>query len=406
MVAGGSRFARRLAAGRAALRPRKVSSRVAVYDGGMQRLSSRLMLGLALAVSGAAAAAAPGAGERTAAPDGAADVAGAFAPPHQMASAAAAPTATTVPAPDAASAAEVQTVSGDSLPGGAPTQGPAATAAEVQPLAAAGEPRRAGGGWLTDWATRERGLKGDQQLHYLIGAAVRSGTDFFGGAGHHLGLRPVLAAEWGRWRFSQGGGYGLMGHGRDGRRDRGSGLEGMLRATSRFNLSLSLNLDRGRDASAAERLLGATDVPTTVRARVRARYFVTPRWVTSLAVAQDILGKGGGLDADAWVGYDYPLTPATRLGIGAGASWGNGPYMRSQFGVPAAGSAAPGRAPFSPAAGLYQSDLGVDLAHALSRHWVAFGNLRLSRLHGDAARSPLIHRTSGVSVSVGIAWRN
>ena len=48
------------------------------------------------------------------------------------------------------------------------------------------------------------------------------------------------------FRFT-GGGYGLMGQGR---RERGSGAQAMLRETDRFNLSLSLNIDRGRDVAA------------------------------------------------------------------------------------------------------------------------------------------------------------
>ncbi|HOK13024.1 MAG TPA: MipA/OmpV family protein, partial [Ottowia sp.] len=257
---------------------------------------------------------------------------------------------------------------------------------------------------VSDWGTRERPVAEDERVHLLVGAAVRSSPDFFGPARQRHGLRPTLAVEWGRLRLSTGGGYGLMGQGRDGRRDRGAGLEGMLRTTDRFNLSLSLNIDRGRNAAATDRLQGLPDVPTTLRARLRARYFLTDRWTASVAVSQDILGKHGGLETDAWLGYDWPLGPDTLLTASASASWGNGPYLRSQFGVPA--SAAGGFAAYRPGAGLYQSELGLDVAHVLSRHWVAFGGVRLSQLHGDARRSPLVHRRSGAALSVGLAWRN
>ena len=80
--------------------------------------------------------------------------------------------------------------------------------------------------------------------------------------------------------------------------------------------------------------------------------------------------------------------------------------MRSQFGIPQASTMASGYPAFKPRAGLYQTEIGVDVAHALSRAWVVFGGLRYSQLHGDARRSPLTVRSSGVSATVGIAWRN
>ena len=64
-----------------------------------------------------------------------------------------------------------------------------------------------------------------------------------------------------------GSNYGLMGQGR---RDRGSGAQAVLRETDDFNLSLSLNIDRGRDVADTERLKGVPDVRATLRARVRA----------------------------------------------------------------------------------------------------------------------------------------
>ena len=286
------------------------------------------------------------------------------------------------------------------LADGAPADAPVPE--QAQP--ADSRPRAAISPRVSDWGTRERPVAEDDRVHLLVGAAVRSSPDFFGPARHRHGLRPALAVEWGRLRLSTGGGYGLMGQGRDGRRDRGAGLEGMLRTTDRFNLSLSLNIDRGRNAAATDRLQGVPDVPTTLRARLRARYFLTDRWTASVAVSQDILGKHGGLETDAWLGYDWPLGPDTLLTASASASWGNGPYLRSQFGVPA--SAAGGFAAYRPGAGLYQSELGLDVAHVLSRHWVAFGGVRLSQLHGDARRSPLVHRRSGAALSVGLAWRN
>lgn len=243
----------------------------------------------------------------------------------------------------------------------------------------------------------------DPRVRFLLGVAANTSPNFFGGPSQHFKLKPVGALDWGRWRLSTGGGYGLMGQGR---RERGSGAQAMLRETDRFNLSLSLNIDRGRDVADTERLKGVPDVRATVRARLRARYNLTDRWTASLAASQDILGRGRGMELDGWLGYRWPISQATRVDFGLGASWGNSQYMRSQFGIPQGATTASGYPAFKPGAGLYQTEIGVDIAHALSRSWVVFGGMRYSQLHGDARRSPLTVRSKGVSASVGIAWRN
>ena len=243
----------------------------------------------------------------------------------------------------------------------------------------------------------------EKRVNFLIGVAANTSPNFFGGKSQSFKLKPVAALEWGRWRLSSGGGYGLMGQGR---RDRGQGAQAVLRETDRFNLSLSLSIDRGRDVADTERLKGVPDVRATLRARVRARYNLSDRWTASLAASQDILNRGRGLEVDGWLGYRWPISEATRMDFGLGASWGNSQYMRSQFGIPQASTVASGYPAFKPRGGLYQTEIGADIAHALSRSWVVFGGLRYSQLHGDARRSPLTLRTRGVSATVGIAWRN
>ena len=243
----------------------------------------------------------------------------------------------------------------------------------------------------------------DERVQILVGVAANTSPNFFGGPSQQFSLKPVIGLQWGRWRLSTGGGYGLMGQGR---RDLGSGAQAVLTDTDRFNLSLSLNIDRGRDVAETDRLKGVPDVRSTLRARLRARYYLTDRWTASLAASQDLLGRGRGMELDGWLGYRWPLSEATRIDLGIGASWGNDAYMRSQFGIPASATAASGYPAFAPRAGLYQTELGVDVAHALSRTWVLFGGLRYSQLHGDARRTPLTERSSGVSATIGIAWRN
>lgn len=254
-------------------------------------------------------------------------------------------------------------------------------------------------GSLSDWSEPSRSLD-ERRLRFLVGTAAYSGTGFMGAQGRSWGLKPALALEWGRLRLSSGGGHGLLhplGHGRSSR-----GLEGILEQRNRWSLGLSLNLDRGRSALNEDLAHSGPSVPSTLRGRVRLRYQLAARWHASLALGQDLLGRGGGLEADAWLGYRLPLGEGTRLTTGLGLSAGNRVYMRSEFGRPAA----PGRTAYRPRGGIYQSQLGLELTHSLSRQWVAYGGVRSSWLHGPARHSPLVRRSHDTGLWVGLAWRN
>ena len=281
----------------------------------------------------------------------------------------------------------------------------AATAAPVASKASASRQRTPPVLVMPEWGTREQPLEDeDRKLRWIVGAELNTKPDFFGRSGRGYGVRPVLALAWGRLHASTGGGHSLMGQGRERNSARGGAVEGIVRATDRFNVSVGLSVDRGRDGARSDRLRMAPDVPATARLRVKARYFLGQRWTASVGASQDILGKHGGLKGDARLSYEYPASQATTITVGVGASFGNGPYMRSQYGIP--DSPAWGFAPFRARAGLYESNIGFDVAHAISRRWVAFGGVGYSHLYGDARRSPLTLHSSGVSVSVGVAWRN
>lgn len=239
-------------------------------------------------------------------------------------------------------------------------------------------------------------------VRYLLGVKASSGVDYFSGRKWDGSLRPVLAIEWRNLRFRTGGMGGLMGQGREeSRENSGSGLESVLRAGKRSSLGLSLKLDRGRSLSHRNRELGGRKVRASLRARLRYTYHLSERWRTSAAISQDILARGGGAKADFWLSYEQALDARTTLGSGVGVAYGNGAFMRRNY-----GTHADVLRPFKPHSGFHEVSWALDISHALARHWVIFGGLHYSWLRGDARRSPLVHRDHGAMVSVGLAWRN
>ena len=261
------------------------------------------------------------------------------------------------------------------------------------------------GVWPAAHAATEEAQDGDEsakpRFNYALGALVSSSPDYAGGDGRKNSLRPAWAVEYGRFRLSTSRGSAFMGHGLA-PRDAG-GASATLAQGDQFNLSASLRIDKGRDASDAPILIGLPSVRSTLRARVSAGYAFTPRWSVGAGISQDILGRDGGAQISTSVAYTWPLTEQTKVVFGAGASFGDRKYLGSHFGVPP-GSASP-LPVFEPGAGLYSVDAGVEVMSALSRHWVILGAARVSQLQGDARRSPLTVEPTGYSVSVGLAYR-
>ncbi len=242
-------------------------------------------------------------------------------------------------------------------------------------------------------------------FNYAIGMAYATTPSYAGSDERKSRLRPVLALQYGRFRLSSSRGSSVLRHGLD---MRGSGASATLVEGERFNVSASLRIDNGRDASDAMRLAGLPEVRTTLRGRVIMGYALTKHWSAAASASQDLLGRDGGAQFNTGVQYAVNLTPQTRFNLGVGASLGDATFMRSQFGVadaaqgPGQGSAL---APFAPGAGLYSVDAGMGVMTALSRRWVAFGAVTVSQLRGDARRSPLTAKPGGYSATAGIAYR-
>ncbi|GAA4422944.1 MipA/OmpV family protein [Acidovorax lacteus] len=240
------------------------------------------------------------------------------------------------------------------------------------------------------------------RLHYVLGGIASASPDYPGSERRGYGLRPAWAIEYGRFRLSTSRGSALMGHGLGGQE---SGASATLADGERFQLRAGLRIDQGRDGDESPRLVGLPEVRSTLRLRMSVGYEITRRWSVGLGVSQDLLGREGGGQASVSFGYALPLSDATRLSLGAGLHWADGTYMRTQYGVPTSAAGSSPLPAYIPKAGWYNADAGVEVMHALGRHWVALGGVRVSQLQGAARHSPLTVEPFGYSVSVGLAYR-
>lgn len=242
----------------------------------------------------------------------------------------------------------------------------------------------------------------DDEQGYLIGASVASAIGFIGSAQANVDLKPMFSFQLGRVRVSRSRANALL---NTGRKAYETGLSTDLLRREGFSLGASLRWDNGRSIEDDPRWVDLDDVRSTARVRLSARWTMTPHWTVALSGDKDVMGRGGGARLNTSLSYRHVITEKTYWDFTLSAGGGNREFMTTTYGVPARAAATAGVDPYSPGGGLETVQLGADVAHSLSRHWVAFGGLTLGRIAGPARESPLIDRISTWGLTVGLAWR-
>ena len=88
----------------------------------------------------------------------------------------------------------------------------------------------------------------------------------------------------------------------------------------------------------------------------------------------------------------YRSADGLVLHAGPRAEFGDRRFAQSYFGVTPAESLASGLAPYAAGAGIHSLGVEVGAFQALSNDWGVSGRLRLDRLHGEAASSPIVQQ--------------
>lgn len=237
---------------------------------------------------------------------------------------------------------------------------------------------------------------------YLLGVALLEGPEYAGSDRRELKLRPLWAYQHGRFRISTSRANGLLGFGSEAS---GPGASADLLSSERFKLGVALRIDSGRSSGDSPRLAGLPDIKRTLRGRIYAAYSFDKHWSVSASLSPDLLGRKGGTLGGLDLGYRARLGTDTEWTAGAGLSFGDRQNMRSYFGVSEAASAQSGLPVFAPRSLARDLHAGLGLTTALDRHWLGFAGLGVSTLLADAADSPLTHKKSSVSGSLGVVYR-
>lgn len=168
------------------------------------------------------------------------------------------------------------------------------------------------------------------------------------------------------------------------------GLDYALFETKTFSIGPVASFRSGRYSGTDRKLLGLRDVPWTVEAGAFVEFWpIEDRFRTRMEIRQGFHGHRGvvaDLSAD-WVEKfgAFTLSGGPRLSLGDNA------FMRRNFGVSPAESAANGfLAPFKAKGGVRSAGLGTALDYQWSPVWATTVYAKYERLLGDADHSPIV----------------
>lgn len=157
---------------------------------------------------------------------------------------------------------------------------------------------------------------------------------------------------------------------------------------------------------APEGLKGMTEVKARLQGGAFFNYYLTPnvRLTNSL-----LYGAGNERDGLIWNAAVQRIAPAIagrhRFSWSAGMNVVNRSYNATFFGVSDGEAPASGYEVYAPRGGVKDVYVGAGWNMALSPSWMITSSARFSGLVGDARRSPLVQRSTNLTVSTGLAYR-
>ena len=164
------------------------------------------------------------------------------------------------------------------------------------------------------------------------------------------------------------------------------GLEFTVFSRDALSFRLSAHYDGGRDEDDSDILEGLGDIDGGVLLGGTMAYQLGQ--VELYGTLEQTIGEGG-LQAVAGAVVTQRRGDFL-LSAGASATWANGDYMSTYFGVTPAQSDRSGLAPHDADAGLKRVDAEVFATYLMTRHWALRTQLGLGYLVGDAGDSPIV----------------
>ncbi|MFX1682177.1 MipA/OmpV family protein [Mitsuaria sp. CC2] len=191
----------------------------------------------------------------------------------------------------------------------------------------------------------------------------------------------------------------------------GAGLRAIRTETFELDVSVSGSLSSGSKSLKARE--GMAKLPTLVELGPVGRWYLNGRQashrvtfkipVRGVFEASD-LGRHRGMALEPEIGLDHRAGPGWSYALAVSALLGDKRLGRTYYAV-TPDEALPGRPAYEADAGLIAWRLKGSLSRQLSEDVRIFGFARIDSVAGSANRdSPLVRRTTGASVGVGLVY--
>ncbi|WP_312516297.1 MipA/OmpV family protein [Massilia sp.] len=154
------------------------------------------------------------------------------------------------------------------------------------------------------------------------------------------------------------------------------------------------------------RLTGMRDIRTRVEGGAFLNYYLAPEWRLTSSV---LYGAGNDRDgARMELGVQrlaIEVAPHHAVSFSAGVTLANSAYNRAYFGVSESEALSSGNPAYRPDGGLKDVRVGARWNWALSPSWLLTTQIQAILLTDDARHSPLVERSTNVTVSTAFAYR-
>lgn len=167
-----------------------------------------------------------------------------------------------------------------------------------------------------------------------------------------------------------------------------------------FSITPSFNYVGQRDSDDDDRLTGLDEVDRTLEFGIKATYRTGP----TRAYVTARKGFGGHEGVTGEFGAEYRIDYSDRLTMWAGleAGYGNEDYNQTYFGVTPAEAGRTNYDVYEPGGGINSAAAKLEARYDLTPNTAVMGEVKFSRVIGDAADSPIVLDENQPSVRLGI----
>jgi MipA family protein len=189
---------------------------------------------------------------------------------------------------------------------------------------------------------------------------------------------------------------------------RGAGVQYL--SSSGFYASEAFNYDLGRadfdslSRPGSDHLRGMGNVPGTLTDVITVSQQVA-WWLSLNAQAEFGLTHKRGNQYQLGMESIPVHTQADSLTLDLDLKIGAKQYNQTYFGVTRAQSASSGYTPYTPGSGIYGYSLSATWNHSFDKHWSTQLVLSATRYTHDAADSPIVQQSSGITVFPSFTYR-